>query len=61
MYSLEEVNNEIRKQKARERSQEWRKNNKEKKKQQNAEWNAKKGVEYQRAYYIKVLNKNITP
>ena len=50
MDDLEKVNEEIRKQKAREYQRAWRKNNAEKKRQQNKEWNDKKRVEYQRAY-----------
>lgn len=53
MDDLEKVNEEIRKQKAREYQRAWRKANHDKKKQQNKEWNKEKRKEYQRAYRAK--------
>ena len=53
MDDLEKVNEEIKKIKARERSRAWRKNNADKVRRQNKEWNDKKRVEYQRAYRAK--------
>lgn len=57
MTELEEITEEIRRLKSAECTREWRKNNKEKKKKYDQEWNAKFGKEYQRAYYLKRKNK----